>query len=98
MLGWNATEASDTAELRYSTVKFDDQELVGIMDASEFHPEDLPARWQISFWADDVDSLLSLAETYGGAVIEDAKQSRNNRAAVLVGPSGTHLKVMAQSA
>ena len=43
VFGWNTRVESDAPEFRYSTVDIDEEQYAGVMDASGFLPEGVPA-------------------------------------------------------
>ena len=94
VFGWTTSVQGDTDEFRYSTAEFDGVSLAGIMDATNFLPEDTPASWQVYFGVDDVDKTLALAETLGGTIIDGADDSPYGRLATLADPSGARFKIM----
>ena len=94
VFGWTTAVQGDTDEFRYSTAEFDGVGLAGIMDATNFLPENTPASWQVYFGVDDVDRILTLAESLGGAVIDGADDSPYGRLATLADPTGARLKIM----
>lgn len=56
---WNAQAVSDTPEFRYTVLQHGDDQLAGIMDASAFLPEGVPAHWSVYFGTDDVDATVA---------------------------------------
>ena len=59
-VGWDTHVASDTEDLRYTTLGTDDSALAGVMDASGFLPEGARGQWSIYFGVDDADKALAL--------------------------------------
>jgi predicted enzyme related to lactoylglutathione lyase len=46
---WDTHVAEDTPEIRYTTLGEGESQLAGVMDASAFLPEGVPAQWSIYF-------------------------------------------------
>ena len=55
VFGWRRARESDSPEFRYTTVDVGEEQYAGIMDASGFLPEGVPARWTVYFGVDDAD-------------------------------------------
>ena len=53
---WDAHTVSDAPEFRYTTLGEGDDALAGIMDASAFLPDGVPAHWSIYFGTADADA------------------------------------------
>jgi predicted enzyme related to lactoylglutathione lyase len=90
----NAVAMSESNDFRYST--FTDAEgalLAGVMDASSFLPEDVPAHW-ITYWEvnDIVQSCVRVKEL-GGSVIDDVTDSPYGRIATVADPTGARFKL-----
>ncbi len=94
---WDAHSASDTHELRYTTLGKDEGALAGIMDASEFMPEGSPAAWSIYFEVDDIDGALEQIVELGGKVLQPAEDTPYGRLAQAADPTGTLFKLLARS-
>ena len=92
---WDAHTASDSAELRYTTLGEGDGMLAGIMDASEFLPAGTPAAWSIYFRVDDVDAALAQITELGGSVVRPAEDTPYGRLAQAADPTGTLFKLIA---
>jgi len=94
---WDTHTASDTPEFRYTTLGEGENQLAGIMDASQFMPEDGPASWSIYFGVDDTDAALERIVELGGKVIQPAEDTPYGRLAVAADPTGTLFKLVAHS-
>ena len=93
VLDWAIDVVSDDADLRYTTLRRDDEQAVGIMDASAFLPEGVPARWSIYFGTDDVATSLARAVELGGSIVDAAADTPDGRLATIADPTGTQIKL-----
>ncbi|MDM4143065.1 MULTISPECIES: VOC family protein [Mycobacterium] len=87
-LGWQTEPVSDTDEFRYSTARFGDEELLGVMDGAAMLPQEVPSNWVIFFGAEDVDEALRVIAEHGGAVVRDAEDTPYGRLAAASDPTG----------
>lgn len=94
----DASTASDTAALRYTTLNHGDEMFAGIMDASEFLPEGVPSHWTVYFGVDDADAALAKILDLGGAVIRGAEDTPYGRLATAADPNGTQFNLVAPNA
>ncbi len=83
------------SELRYSTFGHGDGARAGIMDASGFLPEGVPACWSVYFAVPDTDAALAKAVDLGGSVVQPAEDTPYGRLAAAADPAGAHFKVVA---
>jgi len=95
VFGWKTETMGDTAEFRYTTLQGDSGPLAGIMDASAFLPEGVPAHWSIYFGSDDTDATLARVTALGGAVVTPAEDTPYGRLATASDPTGAHFKLVA---
>jgi predicted enzyme related to lactoylglutathione lyase len=94
---WDAHVASDTPEFRYTTLGEGDAQLAGIMDASGFLPEGVPAHWSIYFGVDDADAALAQIVDLGGSIVMSAEDTPFGRLATAADPTGALFKLVAGS-
>jgi predicted enzyme related to lactoylglutathione lyase len=94
---WDVHVAADTPEFRYTTLGQGDGQLAGIMDASAFLPEGVPAHWSIYFGTDDTDATLAKIVEFGGAVVMAAEDTPYGRLATAADPTGALFKLVANS-
>ncbi len=94
---WDTHVASDSPELRYTTLGEGDGQLGGIMDASSFLPAGAPASWSIYFGADDTDKVLAKIVDLGGSIVEPAQDTPYGRLATATDPTGALFKLVAGS-
>jgi uncharacterized protein len=94
VFAWDAHVASDTPELRYTTFGEGESALAGIMDASAFLPDGVPAKWSIYFGAEDVDATLARIVELGGSIVEPAVDTPYGRLATATDPGGIDFKLL----
>jgi predicted enzyme related to lactoylglutathione lyase len=95
VFNWDTHVASDAPDFRYTTFGEGDAALAGIMDASAFLPEGVPAHWQIYFGVDDTDAALAKIVELGGAIEMDAADSLYGRLAQAADPTGAMFRIVA---
>jgi predicted enzyme related to lactoylglutathione lyase len=91
---WDAHAMSDTPEFRYTTLGEGDSALAGIIDASSFLPEGVPANWQVYFAVEDADAALAQVGELGGSVIMKAEDTPFGRLAQAADPTGALFKLV----
>lgn len=92
---WDTQAVSDTPEFRYTTQVQGDAQLAGIMDASSFLPEDVPAHWSVYFGVDDADATLAKVVELGGTIVKPAEDTPYGRLATATDPMGAQFKLVA---
>jgi predicted enzyme related to lactoylglutathione lyase len=97
VFGWDAHVASDTPELRYTTLGEGEGQLAGIMDATAFLPEGAPASWSIYFGVADTDVALQKIVELGGKITQPTQDTPYGRLAQASDPTGTQFKLIANS-
>lgn len=95
VFSWNAHVASDTSELRYTTLGEGEGQLAGIMDASGLLAAGEPAAWSIYFGVADADAALRQIVEFGGAVVQPATDTPYGRLAAATDATGAHFKLVA---
>jgi predicted enzyme related to lactoylglutathione lyase len=95
VFGWDTHVASDTPEFRYTTLGEGENQLAGIMDASGFLPEGIPAHWSVYFGTADTDASLAMIVALGGSVVMPAEDTPYGRLAVAADPTGAVFKLVA---
>jgi uncharacterized protein len=95
VFGWTTTPVADTDDLRYSLLEVADGESAGIMDASAFLPEGMPAHWSIYFAVADADAALAQVTALGGRVLEPAEDTPYGRLATAADTTGARFKLRA---
>lgn len=94
---WNTHTVSDSTEFRYTTCGEGDTQEAGIMDATSFLPEGVPAHWSVYFGVTDADETLARIVELGGAVTDPAKDTPYGRLAAATDPTGASFKLVAGS-
>ncbi|MCU1351592.1 MAG: Glyoxalase/bleomycin resistance protein/dioxygenase [Acidimicrobiales bacterium] len=97
VFGWDTSVVSDTPEFRYTTLGEGDGQLAGIMDASGFLPEGVPAQWSIYFAVEDTDAALAKIADLGGATVNPAEDTPYGRLAAATDPTGAVFKLVSGS-
>ena len=92
---WDTHVAGDSPEFRYTTLGEGDAQLAGIMDASAFLPDGVPAHWSIYFGADDTDAALAKIVELGGSIVVPAEDTPYGRLAQAADPTGARFKLVA---
>jgi predicted enzyme related to lactoylglutathione lyase len=92
---WETETVSDTPEFRYTLQKHGDDQLAGIMDASSFLPEGVPAHWSVYFGVDDADAALTKIVELGGAIVQPAEDTPYGRLATAADSTGAQFKLVA---
>jgi predicted enzyme related to lactoylglutathione lyase len=90
---WDAHPVSDSPEFRYTTLGEGDDALAGIMDATGFMPEGVPASWSIYFGTADVDGTLAKVADLGGATVTPAEDTPYGRLATCTDSTGALFKL-----
>jgi predicted enzyme related to lactoylglutathione lyase len=92
---WDTETMGDTDEFRYTTLKRGDDMLAGIMDATAFLPEGVPAHWSVYFGSDDTDATLARTVELGGSIVVPAEDTPYGRLATAADPTGAIFKLVA---
>jgi uncharacterized protein len=91
---WDTHTVSDTPEFRYTVQQDGEAQLAGIIDASTFPPDGVPARWGVYFGVTDTDAAIATALALGGAIVMPAQDTPYGRLAVMTDPTGAHFRLM----
>ncbi len=94
---WDTHVVSDTPEFRYTTFKHGEDWLAGIMDASGFLPDGVPAHWSVYFGVDDTDAALAKIVDLGGSILMAAEDTPYGRLATAADPTGARFKLVASN-
>jgi uncharacterized protein len=95
VFGWDPHTVGDSPEFRYTTLGEGDDQLAGIMDASGFLPDGVPAHWSVYFRVADADATLQRAVALGGSVVLPAEDTPYGRLAQASDPTGARFKLVA---
>jgi uncharacterized protein len=94
VFGWDTHTASDSPELRYTTLGKDEAALAGIMDASAFLPEGARPYWTVYFRVAEVDAAGAKAVEMGATLIQGPDDTPYGRLSVLTDPTGAQFRFM----
>ncbi|MGI8985124.1 MAG: VOC family protein [Acidimicrobiales bacterium] len=94
VFGWDVRSMDDTDEFRYSTANDGDTMLAGVMDASRFLPEGVPAHWSVYFAVDDTDAAVARVTELGGSISQPAQDTPYGRMAAGADPMGANFKLI----
>ena len=94
---WEPQTQGDTPEFRYTTNGdyAGGTATAGIMDATAFLPDGVPAMWSVYFGVDDADKTLAQIVDLGGSVVLPAEDTPYGRLAQAADPSGALFKLVA---
>lgn len=95
---WDTNAVSDTPEFRYTVQVVGEEQWAGVMDASGFLPEGVPAHWSVYFGVEDADAALARIVELGGAVVVPAEDTPYGRLATASDPTGAVFKLVAPNA
>ena len=95
---WDTQAVGDTPEFRYTVLRHGEDQLAGIMDASGFLPDGVPAHWSVYFGADDADATLAKIVELGGSVVTPAEDTPYGRLATATDPTGAQFKLLGRPA
>ncbi len=85
---------SDADEFRYAIVMDEGEQSAGIMDASAWLPEGVPAHWSVYFATDSADATIAKAVQLGATVVQGAEDTPYGRLATLTDPTGATFKLV----
>ena len=95
--GWETETVSDVPGFRYTVAKSGEEQIAGVMDASDFLPEGAPAQWSIYFAVEDIHATIAKAVELGATVLEPAEDTPYGLLARLADPSGSQFKLQSPS-
>jgi uncharacterized protein len=93
---WEPHVASDSRELRYTTLGEGENMLAGIMDDSPY-PGEGPAHWDVYFQVEDVDATLARIVELGGKIVRPAENTPYGRLAQAADPTGAEFRLVANT-
>jgi predicted enzyme related to lactoylglutathione lyase len=95
VFGWTTETMSDTPEFHYTTMTGAEGPLAGVMDATAFLPEGVPAHWAVYFGVADTDAALAKIVELGGSIVTPAEDTPYGRLATAADPTGAVFKLVA---
>lgn len=90
---WDIHTAGDEPGFRYTTFGKDEQARAGIMDATSFLPDGVPAHWSVYFATENADASLAKAVELGGSIVMGAEDTPYGRLATAADPTGAIFKL-----
>jgi uncharacterized protein len=92
---WKTEIEGDTDEFRYATLRHPetDEQLAGVMDASAFLPEGVPAHWSVYWQVDDTDAAADRVKVLGGTLVDGPTDTPYGRLATATDPAGAMFKL-----
>jgi uncharacterized protein len=92
---WDTNTVGDSDEFRYTTMldPGGGEDLAGIMDASAFLSEGVPAHWSVYWKVDDADATVDNVKALGGSVVMDPQGTPYGRLATGTDPAGAVFKL-----
>ena len=94
VFGWTTRVEGDSDEFRYSTMIVGETQYAGVMDASAFLPDGVPAHWSVYFKVPDTDAALARIGELGGNTVVPAEDTPYGRLATAVDPTGAIFKLV----
>ena len=91
---WDTKAVGATPEFTYTTQVEGDKVLAGIMDATAFLPEGVPAHWATYFAVDDVDASLEKVVELGGTVVSPAEDTPYGRLSAATDSTGAYFRLL----
>ena len=93
---WETRTEGDTPQFRYTTLATADVQYAGIMDATAFLPDGVPAQWSVYFRVASTDAAIERAVGLGASVVLPAEDTPYGRLAQLADPTGATFKLVGQ--
>jgi uncharacterized protein len=93
VFGWKTTSVGDSPEFRYTTLGDGDDALAGVMDASSFLPDGVPAHWSVYFHVSDIDASFAKARELGGATVQGPEDTPYGKLGTLADATGSVFKL-----
>ncbi len=94
VFGSEITVVGDSPDFRYAIIMEGDTQWAGIMDASAFLPEGVPAHWSVYLQVDDEDATIAKAQELGGTVVQAAEDTPYGRLATMTDTTGATFKLV----
>jgi uncharacterized protein len=95
VFGWETDTVGDRDEFRYATMRDPrgEGELAGVMDATGFLPDGVPAGWSVYWEVDDADAAVAQVASLGGSVVMGVQDTPYGRLATVADPAGAAFKL-----
>jgi len=95
---WDTHVEEDSPEFRYTTQRDGETQLAGIIDATKYLPEGVPAHWVLYFGVDDTDAAVAKVVDLGGSVVQPADDTPYGRIAAVTDATGANFRLVAPNA
>jgi uncharacterized protein len=93
VFGWTPSVMSDTDDFRYSLSGPQDTAMAGVMDASAFLPEDVPAHWSMYLRTDNIDNTLEKAQKLDAKLVQGPDDTPYGKLVTVADPTGAVFKL-----
>jgi predicted enzyme related to lactoylglutathione lyase len=92
---WETNTVADSDEFRYATMREPngEGELAGIMDASAWLAESVPASWSTYWEVEDAGAAVANVKRLGGSVVMDVEDTPYGRLATVADAAGAQFKL-----
>lgn len=94
VFGWDTRPHDETGEFRYTSAMNGEEPLAGIMDATGFLPEGVPAHWSVYFAVADADAACARVTELGGSIDRPPEDTPYGRLATVADPMGARFKLV----
>lgn len=94
VFGWDAHEAADSSEFRYTTLGEGESRAAGIMDDEGRMDEGHPSYWTVYVQVADTDAAAGRAREAGGTTVMDPQDTPYGRLAVIRDTTGAAISIM----
>lgn len=94
VFGWDTHTMGDTPEFRYTTLGEGADSLAGVMDATSFLPDGVPANWAVYIAVTDADAAATKATELGGSVVVPPENTPYGRLATITDSTGASLRLL----
>jgi len=91
---WHTEAMGDTDEFRYTVQMDGEEQVAGVMDATGFLPDGVPAHWSVYFAVDGTDAATAKVVELGGSVVSPAEATPYGRMATVADPTGSQFKLI----
>ena len=85
---------SDADEFRYAMIMEGGDQAAGIMDASAFLPEGVPAHWSVYWAVDSADAAVAQTVELGGTLVQGPEDTPYGRLATCTDATGATFKLV----
>jgi hypothetical protein len=96
---WVTDTVGDSDEFRYATMRdpSGQGELAGVMDATAWLPDGVPAHWSVYWEVDDPHATVARITELGGAVVMGVEDTPYGQLATVADPYGAQFKLRRQN-